>query len=141
MDQWAALARADVFVTHHGLNSTHEAIFHGVPMISYPISWDQPGLARRCRELGLAIPLAEEERAAVGPEEVEAALAAFARGRDALRRRLLEAAGWERDVVARRGAVVDRVMALAGAGAGAGAGSRSGAGSGAGSGSGGGGAP
>src|SRR5262249_60501760 len=56
-DQWAALRDADMFITHHGLNSTHEAIFHEVPMISYPLFSDQPALARRCQELGLAVPL------------------------------------------------------------------------------------
>ena len=40
---------ADLFVTHHGLNSTHEAIFNRVPMLSYPFFWDQPGLAAECR--------------------------------------------------------------------------------------------
>src|SRR5262249_29977295 len=55
VDQWELLSQADVFVTHHGLNSTHEAIFHGVPMISYPFFWDQPALAEKCRSLGLAV--------------------------------------------------------------------------------------
>ena len=36
VDQWAALSEADLFVTHHGLNSTHESIFNRVPMLSYP---------------------------------------------------------------------------------------------------------
>jgi UDP:flavonoid glycosyltransferase YjiC (YdhE family) len=48
-DQWAALGKADVFLTHHGLNSTHEAIFRRVPMLSYPIFSDQPAMAKRCR--------------------------------------------------------------------------------------------
>jgi len=112
VDQWAVLSRADVFVTHHGLNSTHEAILHGVPMISYPTYWDQPALARRCRDLGLAIPLSEEERGPVCADDVLAALGEFERRRGALQERLREAAGWERDVIERRGAVLDRIEAL-----------------------------
>ncbi|MGZ6989149.1 MAG: glycosyltransferase, partial [Thermoanaerobaculia bacterium] len=49
VDQWKVLQDTDVFVTHQGLNSTHEAIFHLVPMISYPFFWDQPALAEKCR--------------------------------------------------------------------------------------------
>ena len=37
VDQWEVLRETDVFLTHHGLNSTHEAIFHRVPMISLPV--------------------------------------------------------------------------------------------------------
>ena len=43
-DQWAALGEADLFVTHHGLNSTHESIYQRTPMISYPFFADQPQL-------------------------------------------------------------------------------------------------
>lgn len=51
------LAAADFFVTHHGLASTHEAVALAVPMLSLPFFWDQPRLAARCFELGLALPL------------------------------------------------------------------------------------
>ncbi len=42
VDQWQVLRQADVFVTHHGLNSTHESIVNRVAMLSYPFIWDQP---------------------------------------------------------------------------------------------------
>ena len=51
-----------VFVTHHGLNSTHEAIYHRTPMLSYPFFGDQPYLANRCRDLGLSVPLVDTWR-------------------------------------------------------------------------------
>ena len=57
VDQQAALASADVFVSHNGLNSTHEAVYHLVPMISIPQFGDQHGMARTVTDLGLAIPL------------------------------------------------------------------------------------
>src|SRR5690606_32811107 len=58
-DQGARLATADLFVTHNGLRSTHEAVHARVPMLSVPFFWDQPDLARRSAELGLAVPLTE----------------------------------------------------------------------------------
>ncbi|MCZ7596749.1 MAG: hypothetical protein M5U09_01815 [Gammaproteobacteria bacterium] len=54
IDQWKVLEGADVMVTHHGLKSTHEAIYHEVPMLSLPFFSDQPALAERCRALGTA---------------------------------------------------------------------------------------
>jgi len=113
VDQWRILRDADVFVTHHGLNSTHEAIYRGVPMISYPFANDQPGMARRSRELGLAVPLVEEPQGRVTVEDVEAALAEVAANRESLEARLAEAREWELEVMARRGAVLDRISALA----------------------------
>jgi UDP:flavonoid glycosyltransferase YjiC (YdhE family) len=112
VDQWRVLQDADVFVTHHGLNSTHEAIFHLVPMISYPFFWDQPALAEKCRQFGLAIPLVDSPRGPVRDEDVRAALARFFESRDSLSASLADARGWELRVVENRAAVVRQIMEL-----------------------------
>jgi UDP:flavonoid glycosyltransferase YjiC (YdhE family) len=112
VDQWRVLQEADVFVTHHGLNSTHEAIFHLVPMISYPFFWDQPALAEKCRRFGLAIPLADSPRGRVSAEDVHAALAVFFESRDSQRASLAEARGWELRVLENRNAVVRQITEL-----------------------------
>ena len=112
VDQWAALKAADVFVTHHGLNSTHEAIFHEVPMLSYPFFGDQPALAGRCQELGLALPLAVAPRAPVEADAVLRALHRLAVERGEFAGRLAEARSWELEVIEGRSAVLDRMLAL-----------------------------
>lgn len=112
VDQWGILQAADLFVTHHGLNSTHEATFHGVPMVSYPFFGDQPGLAKRCQDLGLAIPLTNTLRGKVDQEDVERAIALFRGQREAFRKRLAAARGWEMSVIEGRGPVLDRLSAL-----------------------------
>jgi UDP:flavonoid glycosyltransferase YjiC (YdhE family) len=106
------LEQADVFVTHNGLNSTHEAVFHKVPMISYPLFWDHPPLAEKCQAFGLAIPLTPVVRAPVTEPLVHAALDECIRGRDAIRAALARARGWELDVAAQRPAVLDRLLDL-----------------------------
>jgi MGT family glycosyltransferase len=111
-DQWRVLQRADLFVTHHGLNSTHEAIFHAVPMLSYPFFWDQPALAERCREMGLAVPLANGPRAPLDAATVAAAFARAEARREAMARALAVAAGWEREVMAGRPALIRRLLGL-----------------------------
>jgi len=112
VDQWAILDEADAFVTHHGLSSTHEAIFHRVPMLSYPMFWDQPALAAKCQELGLAIPLSETPRGVVRPEKVRTALEELVERVEALRARLEEAREWELRTIAGREDVLDRIVAL-----------------------------
>jgi MGT family glycosyltransferase len=112
VDQWGALRDADLFVSHHGLNSTHEAIHHQVPMLSYPFFGDQPALARRCHELGLARPLAERPRAPLARAAVERALDALAGERDALAERLAAAHAWELATIAGRPEVLDRMLGL-----------------------------
>jgi len=112
VDQWNVLGHASVFITHQGLNSTHEAIYRGVPMIAYPFFADQPMLARRCQELGLAVPLVAEPRGRVAAEDVCRALARVAEERESLRERLRQARQWELDTIASRDLVIARVLAL-----------------------------
>jgi MGT family glycosyltransferase len=114
VDQWSALAVADVFVTHHGLNSTHEAIYQEVPMLSYPFFGDQPDLASRCQDLGLAIALTEGPRSPLVASDLEQALSRLEADGGAIARRLAEAKDWEREVMAQRGDVLDQIVALAG---------------------------
>lgn len=113
VEQWRVLADTDVFVTHQGLNSTHEAIFHGVPMLSYPFFADQPALAARCAELGLALPLASGPRAPLTRDGVCEALERVRAERSHFAARLAEARGWELATIAGRAAVLDRIEALA----------------------------
>jgi zeaxanthin glucosyltransferase len=50
--QIALLKRATLCITHAGLNTTLEALAHGVPMIAIPIGYDQPGVAARIAHHG-----------------------------------------------------------------------------------------
>lgn len=51
--QIEVLKKADIFVTHGGMNSISEAFVEGVPMVVIPFMSDQPTNARRIEELGL----------------------------------------------------------------------------------------
>jgi MGT family glycosyltransferase len=115
VEQRAALREADALITHHGINSTHEAILHRVPMLSYPFFGDQPRLAARCRELGLALPLAQGPARPVAHDAMRRTLDALDSDRDGFAARLEEARGWELRTVAERGATIDRILALAAA--------------------------
>src|SRR5439155_4817570 len=111
VDQWAVLHHASVTFTHQGLNPTHEANYNGTPMISYPFFTDQPGLARRCQEFGLAVPLAESElRGPVSANDVHAALARIEAGAADFQARFDEARRWELAAIAGRPAVLDRIL-------------------------------
>lgn len=112
LDQWRALRDADAFVTHHGINSTHEAIASGVPMISYPIMWDQLALAEKCRQFGLAIPLTESVRGAVTATDLARALEQLERGRPTLDAALARAWSWEQDAIAGRASVLEQITDL-----------------------------
>lgn len=112
VDQIEVLRYASVFITHNGLNSTHEAIFHGVPMISCPLFGDQPVLAARCEELGLAVPLRPASGELPTAAEVRRALDRVQSDGPALRARLAQAREWEIGVMKRRPAVLQRIAAL-----------------------------
>jgi MGT family glycosyltransferase len=112
VDQIAALRNASIFVTHNGLNSTHEAIFHRVPMISCPLFGDQPGLAARCQALGLAVPLGPPPGAIPTVADVRAALDRVRAEYDAICERLAVARDWEVAVMERRPEVLRRIVSM-----------------------------
>lgn len=112
VDQWRVLAQADAFVSHHGLNSTHEAVFRRVPMLSHPFFWDQPELARKCQRFGFAVPLNSELRVSPDADRVEETLELLFSDRDRFDAALEIGRDWERDVIAARAAVMGRIAQL-----------------------------
>jgi MGT family glycosyltransferase len=114
VDQDAILREADVFVSHLGLNSTHEAIFHAVPMISYPFFSDQPALAAKCAALGIAVPLVNSPRGVVNAKAMNQALGQVAVHRATMRARLLEVRKWEIATISSRDEVLEQILALSG---------------------------
>ena len=52
VDQIAVLQKADVFLTHCGMNSVSEALYFGVPLALLPRTKEQEGVAERVRQLG-----------------------------------------------------------------------------------------
>jgi MGT family glycosyltransferase len=55
--QLKLLERVSLFITHGGMNSTMEALYHGVPLIVLPQMGEQQITAQRVADLGLGITL------------------------------------------------------------------------------------
>ena len=55
--QRAALARADVVISHAGLNTVLDALAAGKPVLALPIAFDQPGVAARLVHAGAGLRL------------------------------------------------------------------------------------
>ena len=55
VDQIAVLEKADVFVTHCGMNSVSESLYFEVPLVMLPQTQEQMGVAERVSELGAGI--------------------------------------------------------------------------------------
>ena len=113
VDQWSALREASVCLTHQGLNSTHEAIYHRTPMLSYPFFGDQPALSKRCQELGLAVALASAVRQPIDSDDIHWALARVVSCRESIEARLEEARRWELATISARPSVIARMVDLA----------------------------
>ena len=69
VDQLDILSRADVFLTHCGMNSASEAIWFGVPTVLFPLQSEESVIAGRMEQLGLGIRLKSER-----PEEIKRAV-------------------------------------------------------------------
>lgn len=57
VDQMAVLAQADVFISHCGMNSVNESLYCQVPLVMYPQTSEQAGVAARVEQLGAGIRL------------------------------------------------------------------------------------
>ena len=110
VDQPITLGQSDVYITHHGLNSTHESIYLQTPMISFPFFADQPKLAKRCQELGLAIPLKRDEKESVTEHDITAAIDCTLDNFDSMQAKLWEARQWEIQVVESRRSAVQEIL-------------------------------
>jgi zeaxanthin glucosyltransferase len=53
--QLQVLRHASVAISHGGFGTMREALFHGVPMVIYPLGVDQPGNGARVRWLGAGL--------------------------------------------------------------------------------------
>ena len=60
VDQLDVLSRADVFITHCGMNSVSESLYMAAPMILYPQTGEQRAVARRVTEVGAGILLRDD---------------------------------------------------------------------------------
>jgi len=63
--QLAVLRRARVMITHGGLGAVRECLYHGVPMVVFPLQRDQPGNAARVVYHGLGV-MGDPRRATAG---------------------------------------------------------------------------
>ena len=57
VDQIAVLSQADVFLTHCGMNSINESLYYKGPLVMYPQTSEQDGVATRVEQLGAGIRL------------------------------------------------------------------------------------
>lgn len=57
VNQLEVLAKADIFITHCGMNSVSESLYMATPMVLYAQTNEQEAVARRVREIGAGINL------------------------------------------------------------------------------------
>ena len=65
VDQIAVLKKADVFISHCGMNSVNESLYFGVPLIMLPQTSEQSGVAERVSQLGAGIRLHKPDADAI----------------------------------------------------------------------------
>jgi MGT family glycosyltransferase len=97
--QLEVLERADLFITHGGMNSATESAWHGVPMVLVPQMGDQLVIAHRVAQLGAGLRLDKSQVSARRLREAaEKVLGndSFRKQSRAIGESLREAGGYER---------------------------------------------
>ncbi len=61
VDQIAVLERADVFISHCGMNSVSESLYFGVPLVMLPQTSEQGAVAERTAQVGAGVKLAKTD--------------------------------------------------------------------------------
>jgi MGT family glycosyltransferase len=75
--QLAVVERADVFITHGGLNSIHEGLYHGVPLILIPHQLEQLLNARAVEKRGAGLVIDKQLSGTLQPADLQQALDAI----------------------------------------------------------------
>lgn len=65
VNQLEVLSKANVFLTHNGMNSTTESLYMGTPMVLFPQTNEERAVARRAKELGVGVELKEDSVSAI----------------------------------------------------------------------------
>ena len=65
VDQISVLEKADVFVSHCGMNSVSESLYFEVPLVMLPQTSEQKGVAERVSQLGAGIKFDKSDGASV----------------------------------------------------------------------------
>ncbi len=65
VDQLDVLSRADVFLTHCGMNSVSESLYMATPMVLYPQTSEQHAVAKRTKEIGAGVALKDDSVAGI----------------------------------------------------------------------------
>ena len=60
VDQPGILSKADVFITHCGMNSVSESLYMATPLVLYPQTSEQRAVARRTIEIGAGFMLTDD---------------------------------------------------------------------------------
>ena len=65
VDQIAVLEKADLFLSHCGMNSVNESLYFGVPLVMYPQTSEQQGVAERVSQLEAGLKLKRADPASI----------------------------------------------------------------------------
>ncbi|HEY7388540.1 MAG TPA: macrolide family glycosyltransferase [Bryobacteraceae bacterium] len=96
--QLEVLSRAGLFLTRAGVNSVHEALLYGVPMLLFPQIAEQKMVAKQIAKLGAGVVLSERVKPRELREQVERVLgtASFRQAAEKLSFSLRNSGGHER---------------------------------------------